>query len=65
MTANREGLRWTSDDITTLKDLARRNTPTGLIAYTLERTEAAIYKKSTELKISLKPTNKSPYGNSK
>jgi len=41
----------------------RENTPTRVIGLKLGRTEAAIYKKASELGLSLKPTNQSPYGN--
>ena len=54
---------WTTDDIATLRKLVRENTPTRVIGLKLGRTEAAIYKKASELGLSLKPTNQSPYGN--
>lgn len=55
---------WTAEDIATLRKLVRENTPTRVIGLKLGRTEAAIYKKASELGLSLKPTNQSPYGNS-
>lgn len=54
---------WTTDDIATLRKLVRENTPTRVIGLKLGRTEAAIYKKASELGLSLKPTNQNPYGN--
>lgn len=50
---------WTTDDIATLRKLVRENTPTRVIGLKLGRTEAAIYKKASELGLSLKPTNQS------
>lgn len=55
---------WTAEDIATLRKLVKENTPTRVIGLKLGRTEAAIYKKASELGLSLKPTNQSPYGNS-
>lgn len=55
------GKRWTSADIEKLIKLAKDNTPTGLIAYKMGRTKNAINSKAQDEKISLKPTNKSPY----
>jgi len=55
------GKDWTKPDIHKLKNLAKGNTPTGLIAYKLGRTENSIRSKASLEKIPLKPTNKSPY----
>ena len=55
------GKRWSSQDERTLKNLAKSNTPTGVIGLKLGRTENAIRSKASELKISLSPTNRSPY----
>lgn len=52
---------WTSQDIASLRNLAKGDTPTGLIAYDLKRTKAAVESKASQLNISLKPVNKSPY----
>ncbi len=59
------GQAWTKEDVTKLKSLARGNTPTGLIAYKVQRTEDAVRKKASEESISLKPTNKPPYNRRK
>jgi hypothetical protein len=56
---------WTRADESALKQLAKGNTPTPLMAYRLGRSEAAIRAKAQELDVSLKPTNKSPYGTKK
>ena len=53
--------RWTSDELDKLKKLVDGNTPTGLIAYKLGRTEDAVRGKAASANISLKPVNKSPY----
>lgn len=55
------GKTWTTPDIKHLKDLSKGNTPTGLIAHKLGRTEDSIRAKASEENISLKPTNQSPY----
>lgn len=59
------GKKWSDTDLKKLEKLADGNTPTGLIAYQLKRTEAAIYSKASEVNISLHPTNKSPYNRTK
>lgn len=56
------GKPWTEADVKTLRDLAKENTPTRLIDLKLGRTEAAVYDKGSELGLSLKPVNQSPYG---
>lgn len=48
-----------------VKELAKHNTPTPLIAYKTGRTEAAVRNIASDNDISLKPTNKSPYGTTK
>jgi hypothetical protein len=56
---------WTPKDEKQLEKLADGNTPTRLIAHELDRTEDAIRAKASELDISLKPTNQSPYNRRK
>ena len=56
------GTPWTSAELRQLRDLAARNTPTRVIGLKLGRTEDSIRSKASELGISLKPTNQSPYG---
>jgi len=57
---SKHGKPYTRAQIAQLKKLAKGNTPTGLIAMKMGRTEAAIYSKAGEEHISLKPTNQSP-----
>jgi hypothetical protein len=53
--------RWTPQDDASLRRLAKGNTPTGLIAHNLGRSENAIYNRASELDVSLQPPNRSPY----
>jgi hypothetical protein len=55
------GKDWSRDDLKQLEKLADGNTPTGLIAHKMGRTESAVRNKASEEDISLKPTNQSPY----
>lgn len=59
------GKPWTDSDIGKLDKLADGNTPTGLIAHKLGRTEDAVRSKASEEDISLKPVNQSPYNRRK
>lgn len=54
--------RWTKQDIAELKNLAKGNTPTRVIALKLDRSEAAVQAKAFRERISLEPPNQSPYG---
>ncbi|MBP8945272.1 MAG: hypothetical protein KBG25_05125 [Paludibacteraceae bacterium] len=45
--------------------MVKGNTPTGLIAHQLGRSEDAVRSKASNLNISLKPTNQSPYNRRK
>jgi hypothetical protein len=56
---------WGPDEVSELKKLIKGNTPTPLIAHKLKRTEAAVRAKSSDEGLSLKPTNRSPYGTTK
>ncbi len=56
---------WTSADLRTLKELAKGNTPTGVISLKMGRTPAAIRNKAGQEGISLKPVNRSPRTSSK
>ena len=53
---------WTDEDLKQLRELARSNTPTGVIGMKLGRTEDAVQSKAAAEGISLKPANQSPYG---
>jgi hypothetical protein len=57
--------RWTKQAEQELKKLAKGNTPTPLIAWELKRSEAGVRNKASEMDVSLKPTNKSPYNRRK
>ena len=68
MTAKRPvnaGKHWTGDDIAKLRQLARENTPTRVMALKLGRTAGAVYGKADDIGLSLKPTNQSPYNRRK
>ena len=56
------GKPWSSSDVKQLRDLARGNTPTGVIGLKLGRSESAVRSKAQEKNISLAPSNRSPYG---
>ncbi len=60
-----DGKRWTPQDDARLRQLARQNTPTRVIALKMERTEDAIRSHASEIGQSLKPTNQSPYNRRK
>lgn len=59
------GKSWTRKDEAKLKSLAKQNTPTRVIGLKLGRTEDAVRSKASENKVSLKPTNQSPYNRRK
>jgi hypothetical protein len=55
------GKAWSKPDEAKLIDLAKHNTPTRVIGLKLGRTEDAVRSKASDLDVSLKPTNQSPY----
>jgi hypothetical protein len=55
------GKKWTPQEVKQLKQLAKENTPTRVIGLKLGRPEGGIRAKASENKVSLKPTNQSPY----
>jgi len=57
----RLGEPWSDADLKNLKQLAKGNTPTGVISMKLQRPPAAIRSKAQREGISLSPTNRSPY----
>lgn len=63
--AKNSGKAWTNNDLSQLQKLAKENTPTRVMGLKLERTPSAIQSKATEVGLSLKPTNQSPYGTKK
>jgi hypothetical protein len=59
------GKAWTAPQLNELKTLAAGNTPTRLIGLKTGRTPAAVRAKASEIGLSLKPTNQTPYGTKK
>jgi hypothetical protein len=60
--SSRAPARWTADQDRTLKTLIKQNTPTRVIGLKLKRTEAAVRQHVQRMGLSLRPTNRSPYG---
>jgi hypothetical protein len=56
-----EGKSWTADAVKQLRQLAKANTPTGVISLKMGRSVPSIRSKSQREGISLAPTNRSPY----
>jgi hypothetical protein len=56
---------WSRSDVGTLRQLARANTPTGVISLKMGRTPTAIRSKAQRERISLMPANRSPYSRRK
>lgn len=59
------GKAWTPQQEQKLRTLARENTPTRVAGLKLGRTPEAVYAKASELSVSLKPPNQSPYNRQK
>ena len=59
------GTHWSSGDERQLRQLANQNAPTRVMGFKLGRTEAAVQAKASELGVSLKPVNQSPYNRPK
>lgn len=59
------GKEWTAAEVKKMKELAKGNTPTGIISLKLGRTKDAIRNRASKESISLKPTNQSPYNRKK
>jgi hypothetical protein len=59
------GKQWTPGDVRELGRLAAGNTPTRVIGLKLGRTPNAVSTKASEVGVSLKPTNQSPYNRQK
>jgi len=55
------GKHWTSREKRQLSQLAKQNTPTRVIGLKLGRPENGIRSKASEIGVSLRPTNQSPY----
>ena len=56
------GRQWTREEIRDMRKMVNQNTPTRVIGLKLGRPVAGVYAKASEERISLKPTNQSPYG---
>lgn len=59
------GKPWTASADKQLSSLAAGNTPTRVIGLKMGRTPASVYSHASEIDVSLKPTNQSPYGTKK
>lgn len=59
------GTHWTPQQVNQLKDLAKQNTPTRVIGGIIGRTPDAVANKASDVGVSLKPTNQSPYNKRK
>jgi hypothetical protein len=55
------GKPWGQSEVKSLKQLAAGNTPTRVIGLKLGRSESSIQSAAHANKVSLKPTNQSPY----
>ena len=59
------GKPWTPSADRQLRQEAAGNTPTRVVGLHLGRTPDSIYSRASELGVSLKPVNQSPYGSKK
>jgi hypothetical protein len=59
------GQQWTPAQDKQLKKLANENTPTRVMGLKLGRTPGAVQQHASDIGVSLKPTNQSPYGKRK
>lgn len=57
--------QWSREDVKQLKRLVHENTPTRVMGIKLGRTPEAVQQKASQERISLKPTNQSPYNRRK
>lgn len=62
---SQHGKAWRPQQKRQLKKLADGNTPTRVMGIKLQRTEAAVRSQAAKQRVSLKPTNQSPYGTKK
>ena len=58
------GKPWSFNDKLQITQLAAQNTPTRVISLKTGRTEAAVRQQASQMGVSLKPTNQSPYNRS-
>ena len=59
------GKKWSAAEVKQLSSLAHGNTPTRVAGLKLGRSPGAVQSMASNLGISLKPTNQSPYGTKK
>lgn len=59
------GQPWTPAELAKLEELATQNTPTRVIGVKLRRPAGGVQHKASQLGISLKPSNQSPYNRRK
>lgn len=59
------GKNWSASDVHQLKSLSKQNTPTRVIGLKLGRPITGVYSKASEIGLSLKPSNQSPYNRRK
>jgi hypothetical protein len=59
------GKDWTPKDDAKLRQLARENTPTRVAGLKLGRTPGAVQQHASEIGVSLRPPNQSPYNRQK
>ena len=59
------GKHWTSQEEQKLSQMTKQNTPTRVIGLKLGRPENGVRSKASEIGISLRPTNQSPYNRKK
>lgn len=64
-TPTNHGKQWSTKDVAQLKTLAKENTPTRVAGLKLSRTPEAVQAKASEIGLSLKPMNQSPYNRKK
>ncbi len=62
---NNKGKEWTPQQDQNMRQMARENTPTRVIGLKLGRTPDAVRTHASEIGLSLKPTNQSPYNRRK
>ena len=55
------GKQWNRAEVNSMKKLVQQNTPTRVIGLKLGRPVSGVYAKASGERISLKPTNQSPY----
>ncbi len=61
----KSGKQWTASEVSQLRQLASQNTPTRVIALKIGHPEGGVRAKASEKRISLRPTNQSPYNRRK